>query len=402
MKEIFKEAKNIFSLKMEAGRVEEAVFGSHSGWGQRTIAKNKIDYSFGPGAKKEILEEMLGREKEIIEVIKKIYFSARNCRPDIQQVKIIFQKENQLVLIERPGGEISDKRNRYFLAVEVVAAKKGKLQKARETLAGIGEFILKEPAAFGRIPAERVAMMLEAQEAPAGQMPVVIAGEAGGTMIHEACGHGLEADFIFKKISVYSGQLGQKVASQKITVIDDPTLAGLYGSYRFDDEGTASAPTVLIEKGILKNYLTDIYYGQLLKLKSNGHGRRQSFQSQPVPRMANTYVASGQDDPKEMVAGLKKGLWVKKLGGGQVEVVSGDFVFEVEEGYLIENGQIKSPVRRAILIGNGPQVLRTVDAVGADLKFQPGHCGKDDLAAVTSGQPTLRIPMLTVGGMSLN
>lgn len=402
MKEIFLENKSVLAVKMENERLEEIISGSQTGSGQRIIDEGKINYSFSPEAKKQIIERKLAETKKIVGLVRKIYHSAKNYRKEIQQVKVNFQIEHQKVAIKNSTGEVVDRRKRFYLAVEVVAEADGRLQKAREVVASTGEFKLRKPEELGRTAAKRACLMLGAKEAPTGQLPVVISGEAGGTMIHEACGHGLEADFIAQKISIYTGRLGEKVASSKISVLDDPTIPGLFGTYKFDDEGQKAAPVVLIEKGILKNYLSDLYYAEILNLSSTGHARRQSFRSAPVPRMANTFVANGLEDPREIIRSVKKGIFVKKLGGGQVEVVSGNFVFEIEEGYLIENGKIKFPVRKAILVGNGPEVLRTCDAVGDDLNFTAGICGKDDLVPVTSGQPTLRIPQILVGGVSLN
>jgi TldD protein len=240
--------------------------------------------------------------------------------------------------------------------------------------------------------------MLDAPHAPAGRMPVVLQAEAGGTMIHEACGHALEADFVLKGISIFANRFDQKVASSKITVIDDKTLPNKFGSYNFDDEATPAQKTVLIDKGILKSFMTDIYTSRLLNLPLTSNGRRQSFKSRPVPRMSNTFIAPGEDDPEAIIGSIDYGLLVKKMGGGEVNVVTGDFVFEVTEGYLIEKGKVKNPVRGAILTGNGPKILEIIDMVGTDLKFQTGICGKYDHVPVSDGQPTLRIPEIVVGG----
>ncbi|NQT29964.1 MAG: TldD/PmbA family protein, partial [Candidatus Saganbacteria bacterium] len=215
---------------------------------------------------------------------------------------------------------------------------------------------------------------------------------------HEACGHALEADFIMKGTSIFSGKIGQKVASDLVSVVDDGTLHGRYGSYAFDDEGTPSHKTILIENGILKGYMTDRYSAQMIDLPKTGNGRRETFKSRPQPRMTNTLIVPGNMDPGEIVASVKNGLFIRRMGGGEVNVSSGDFVFEVNEGYLIENGKIKHPVRGAILTGNGPQILEIIDMVGSDLGFQTGVCGKYDHAPVADAQPTTRIPEIVVGG----
>jgi TldD protein len=240
--------------------------------------------------------------------------------------------------------------------------------------------------------------MLEAPHAPAGKMMVVLSSEAGGTLIHEACGHALEADFIMKGTSIFGGKVGQKVASSLVTVIDGASMPGRFGSYLFDDEGTASQETKLIENGILKAFMSDRFTANQLGIPASGNGRRESFRTKPVPRMTNTIIASGKSDPEQIINSIKNGLLVKRMGGGEVNVTNGDFVFEVSEGYLIENGKIKYPVRGAILTGNGPKVLEIIDMVGTDLGWQTGVCGKYDHVPVADAQPTIRIPELIVGG----
>lgn len=243
-------------------------------------------------------------------------------------------------------------------------------------------------------------MMLEARPAPAGKMAVVMAGEAGGTMIHEACGHGLEADLVQKQLSVYAGKKGQKVASDLITVIDDPTIPGKYGSYRFDDEGMPGQKSVLIENGILKDYMYDYLTARKEGRHSTGNGRRESYHDRPIPRMTNTFIAPGKDDPASILKETREGLLVKRMGGGQVNTTNGDFVFDVAEGYLIQDGKIGPAVRGATLTGNGPEVLKIIDRVGSDLGFALGTCGKDGQGVpVGDAQPTIRISQLVVGGI---
>lgn len=219
-------------------------------------------------------------------------------------------------------------------------------------------------------------------------------------MVHEACGHGLEADLVQKGLSVYQNKLGQKVAADGVSVIDDGTLPSRNGSYHFDDEGCPAQRTVLIENGILKAYMNDRMTAMRQGTSPTGNGRRESYQYRPVPRMSNTYIAPGQDDPEDIIRDTQRGLLVKRMGGGQVNTTNGDFVFDVQEGYLIENGKISSPVRGATLTGNGPQVLMDIDRVGNDLGFGLGMCGKDGQSVpVGDAQPTIRIKSLTVGGL---
>ena len=264
---------------------------------------------------------------------------------------------------------------------------------------GFELFDLHPPEEVAEVAARRSLLMLSARKAPMGRMAVVLSSEAGGTMIHEAIGHGLEADLAQQGLSVYSKKIGEKVASSLITVVDDPTLPQKRGSYAFDDEGVASRRTILVEEGILKGYLYDRLSAFEDGVESSGNGRRESYQDKPIPRMSNTMILPGKMGPEEIVHSVEKGLFVKKMGGGQVNTVNGDFIFEVNEGYLIEKGSVGEAVRGAILIGNGPQVLKEIDMVGNDLGFGIGTCGKDGQGVpVSDAQPTLRIPELVVGG----
>lgn len=341
---------------------------------------------------------------EKVGIVSKANDVARSCGKNIRQVTVRYIDTNQAVTIANSiGNYVEDNRVRTRIAVNVVAAKEGVLQTGFEGPGGTMGFELFEHydvEKISRKAAERALQMLDAKHAPTGRMPVVMSSEAGGTMVHEACGHALEADFIQKGTSVFAKKMGQKVASELITVVDDATIPGRYGSYRFDDEGTASQKKILIENGVLKDFMSDRFNAQLLGAISSGNGRRESFRTKPVPRMTNTFIQSGMSNPQEIISSIKNGLLVKKMGGGEVNVTNGDFVFEIMEAYLIENGQIKHPVRGAMLIGNGPEVLSKIDMVGWDLDFQPGTCGKFDHAPVSHGQPTIRIPEITIGGRS--
>lgn len=246
----------------------------------------------------------------------------------------------------------------------------------------------------------RALLNLQARRAQGGVMPVIIASSAGGTLVHEAVGHGLEADHICDKLSAYAGRLGEKIASEQITVIDDPTLPEKRGSYALDDEGVEPRRTVLIEQGMLKDFMFDRLSALKMGTESNGHGRRESYRYRPVVRMSNTMIAPGNDDPETILKSLDRGLFVAMMGGGQVNTVNGDFVFEVTEGYRIENGKIGEPVRGATLTGNGPEILKQIDRVGSDLGFSTGTCGKDGQnAPVSDAMPTIRIPEMVVGGL---
>jgi len=218
-------------------------------------------------------------------------------------------------------------------------------------------------------------------------------------MIHEAIGHGLEADLAQSGLSVYSGKTGQQIAAPVITVVDDATLPGRRGSFSVDDEGTEAQRTVLVDRGILKTYLYDRLTAMKDGTRSTGNGRRESYRHRPIPRMTNTMIVPGATRPGDILRSTPTGLFVRKMGGGQVNTVNGDFVFEVSEGYLIENGRVGEPVRGATLVGNGPAILMSIDLVGSDLGFSIGTCGKDGQGSpVSDAQPTLRIPEITVGG----
>ena len=242
---------------------------------------------------------------------------------------------------------------------------------------------------------------MESVAAPAGEMTVVLGPGWPGILLHEAVGHGLEGDFNRKKTSAFSGLLGERVASPGVTVVDDGTLNDRRGSLTIDDEGTATSRTVLIEDGILVGYMRDRLNARLMGAAPTGNGRRQSFAYAPIPRMTNTYMPNGNDDPEEILRSVKNGLYAVSFGGGQVDITSGKFVFTCTEAYRIEDGKIGAPVKGATLIGNGPDVLTRVSMIGNDMKLDPGigTCGKDGQGVpVGVGQPTLRIDGLTVGG----
>jgi TldD protein len=220
-------------------------------------------------------------------------------------------------------------------------------------------------------------------------------------LFHEACGHQMEADFITKGSSAYTGMVGQQVASPIVTAIDDGTIPGRRGSIRFDDDGTPSQRTVLIEKGVLKEYMWDLVEARRAgRESSTGNGRRESFRHMPMPRMTNTFIDRGEHDPEEIIRSTKKGIYIKSMAGGQADIARGDFVFNATEAYLIEDGRLTAPLRGATVMGNGPAVLKEIDMVGTDLALDPGMgmCGKMQRARVSVGQPTIRIPRVTVGG----
>jgi TldD protein len=254
---------------------------------------------------------------------------------------------------------------------------------------------------YAREAARQAILNLSAVDAPAGVMPVVLGGGWPGILLHEAIGHGLEADFNRRKTSAFSSLLGKRVASDACTIVDDGTLPFRRGSLNMDDEGTPTSRTVLIEKGILRGYITDKLNARLMGIPLTGNGRRESFQSIPLPRMTNTFMLAGESDPREIIRSVKRGLYAVSFGGGQVDITNGKFVFSASEAYLIEDGQVTKPVKGATLIGSGPEVLTKVSMVGHDLKLDEGigTCGKDGQSVpVGVGLPTIRIDEITVGG----
>ena len=256
-----------------------------------------------------------------------------------------------------------------------------------------------EPEEVANTAADRALAMLRARPAPSGKLPVVLKRGAGGVLFHEACGHGLEADLVARDASVFRGQRGEQVASPLVTLVDDGTFAREWGAYAIDDEGATAQRNVLIEDGVLTDYMWDLVRARKEGRASSGNGRRETYQHLPMVRMTNTYLLEGDEDPDDIISRTANGLYCVALGGGQVNTATGDFVFGVTEAYLIENGEITDPVRAAQLIGNGPEVLRRVDAVGSDFDTWAGTCGKDGQGVpVSSGQPTLRVSELTVGG----
>jgi len=310
-----------------------------------------------------------------------------------------------VMVMDRAGAIHGDVRPLVRLNVSVIVEAKGRREQGSYGGGGRTDyhyFLEGDRASdYAREAVRQALVNLEAVEAPAGAMTVVLGSGWPGILLHEAIGHGLEGDFNRKGTSAFSGRVGEKVASPLCTVVDDGTLPGRRGSLSIDDEGTPTACTTLIENGFLKGYMQDKLNARLMGVAPTGNGRRESYQHLPMPRMTNTYMLPGPHDPEEIIRSVKKGLYAKNFGGGQVDITSGKFVFSASEAYLIENGKITSPVKGATLIGNGPDVLTRVSMVGNDLQLDTGvgTCGKDGQSVpVGVGQPTLKVDGLTVGG----
>lgn len=319
------------------------------------------------------------------------------------QVKVAYgETEQEIYIMNSNGIFVKEFRPRVRIISEGIAEKNNLLQRGYDAMGGLGTFSwLKNEDINGMVvkTIDKATNLLSAREAPSGTMDIVLSGEAGGTMVHEACGHGLEGDIVKKGMSIYGRKIGEKVASSLVTVIDDGTIKGKYGTSYYDDEGTKTNKNILIEKGILKGYMCDLRSAENLGLQATGNGRREGYFVPPITRMTNTYIAPGGMDKDSILASVDQGLFVKKMGGGQVNTTTGDFVFEVSEGYLINKGIVKEQVRGATLIGNGPNVLNKIDMVGSDFAYSLGICGKDGQGVpVADAQPTLRIPALIVGG----
>ncbi|MCC7383689.1 MAG: TldD/PmbA family protein [Deltaproteobacteria bacterium] len=330
---------------------------------------------------------------------------ARGTSPRIAEVRVVLRDLARRTAIAGSDGRLGGTETvRAALSVEVIARHGDRTETAHEAIGGTGGFELLDQghvAHAARIAALRAVRTLDARPAPAGAMPVVLAAEAGGTFVHEAVGHPLEADLVHEGLSVFGGRIGEPIASAALSVVDDATLAGKNGSFPLDDEGTPAQRTLLIDRGVLVGYLSDERTARLLGLVTTGKARRESFRDRPLVRMSNTLITPGKDDPRAIIRDTERGLYVVRMGGGEVDTLTGHFVFEVSEAYLIRGGRIADPVRGATLTGDTQAVLQSIDRVGSDLGFGLGVCGKDGQdVPIADGEPTLRIPELVVGGPS--
>jgi TldD protein len=340
---------------------------------------------------------------EKVELLTRADAAARSEGAAITQVAAGYGDSRRRILVANSDGLlVGDDQVRTRLGVSCVALGDTGMQTGYETAAltvGFELFERVQAEDVAREAARRALTKLSARPAPSGVLPVVLKGGTGGILFHEACGHGLEADHIAKDSSVYTGRVGELVASPLVTLVDDGTMGPEWGSFAIDDEGRPAQRNVLISEGVLTDYMWDFLRARKEGRTSSGNGRRQSYQHLPMVRMTNTYLIDGTDDPDEIVAQTPNGVYVAKLGGGQVNTATGDFVFGMNEAYLIEGGRITEPLRDANLIGNGPDVLKSIDAIGDDFAMGPGTCGKDGQAVpVGCGQPTVRISGVTVGG----
>jgi TldD protein len=350
-----------------------------------------------------ILPEDVAKARKV-ELLRRADATARSAGSAITQVTARYGDSRRRILVANSDGLLTeDDQVRTLFTVMAVASGDTGMQTGYQSLGrtvGFELFDSYDVDDIAREAADRALLKLAARPAPSGTMPVVIGPGGGGVLFHEACGHGLEADLVAKGASVFAGRVGERVADRRITLVDDGTMAEEWGAFAVDDEGSLAQRNVLIEDGILTDYMYDLLRSRKEGRARSGNGRRQSYKHLPMVRMTNTYVLAGPDEPDDIIAGTPDGVYVAHLGGGQVNTATGDFVFGMTEAYLIENGQITEPIREGNLIGNGPAVLASIDAVGHDFAMgSPGMCGKDGQGVpVGDGVPTLRVPALTVGG----
>jgi TldD protein len=430
------------SLGLDESLVKSATEGISAGCGVRVVQGEKTGYAYtddlaperilhaarvaahiaaGPSevsrvsVEREFLRHDLypvgaapGEElRQKLDLLERADHAARAYDPRIFQVRAGYADEERRVLVATSDGRLmEDFQPLRRLSVLALARQDGNIQRGMDGGGGrVGlEFFraVRTPEDFAREAARQAIVQLEAVDAPAGEMTVVLGPGWPGILLHEAVGHGLEADFNRKQVSAFSGLIGRQVASPLCTVVDDGTMPGRRGSLNVDDEGNPTSQTVLIEKGVLKGYLQDRLSSRILGTATTGNGRRESYRHIPMPRMTNTFLLAGQDDPADIIRSVPRGLYCANFGGGQVDITSGKFVFSASESYLIEDGRLGRPVRNATLIGNGPDVMRKITMVGHDLKLDLGigTCGKEgQTVPVGVGIPTVKVERLTVGGV---
>jgi TldD protein len=436
--EIFVEERESTAQKLDDGRVEDVASGHDHGAGIRVIANDKVAYAYtnvltedsliaaahtaragltasGRGSVADLrrvdpaVTHPVRRPPLDVDIAEKVLAlqsadeAARSAGAAIRQVSISYADVRQKVVIANTDGLlVGDDRTRVRFAVQVVAARDGRIATGFEAPGHSGGFELLEdrpPAELGAKAAAKALKMLEARPAPAGEFPVVLAPGTGGVLIHEACGHGLEADTLVKEASVYAARQGERFGSEQVTIVDDGGDVGAWGSFGVDDEGTPAQRTVLFDRGVLVGHLSDRRSAAKIGHPPTGNGRRQSYAHLPIVRMSNTYLLPGPDDASEIIRSVERGVYAATFAGGEVNPATGNFVFGMSEAYMIENGELTYPLRGANLIGNGPDVLGAIDAIAGDFGRNEGVCGKDGQhAPVTNGMSTVLLRRMTVGG----
>lgn len=442
--DIYFQSSHFESWVLEGGIVKEGSYSIEQGAGVRVVSGEKTGFAYsdkvelsillaaaknvkaiarqGQNAQRKVIDNKLRTEyypavnplksladQEKIALLRKVDIETRKLDSRIEEVIIsLVGVYEQILLANQDGSLVSDIRPLTRMSVTVILEDKGKREQGSMGGGARTDYAYfldqNKAVAYGKEAVRQAIVNLEAVDAPAGIMTVVLGPGWPGILLHEAIGHGLEGDFNRKGTSAFAGKVGERIASELCTVVDDGTLQGRRGSLSIDDEGVPTENTVLIDKGILKGYMQDKMNARLMGVQSTGNGRRESYAHLPMPRMTNTYMLPGKDDPEDIIKSVKKGLYAKNFGGGQVDITSGKFVFSASEAYLIEDGKITRPVKGATLIGNGPDVLTKVSMVGNDLELDTGvgTCGKEGQSVpVGVGQPTIKIDGLTVGGTSV-
>ena len=437
--EIYIEEKDSFSVTVENGKVENSGIRHSYGAGVRLFNKLQSVYGYTNEVNERALTKLIQnlsasfndkqslkleslvtkkaknlskieqsfsstKDEEIVEYLKKGELVLREFDKRIVRTEISFSYSvSKVQIVTTKGINHLDYKERGRCGLMCVAADQGKIETGFEgpgASAGFEYFAKNvDIEAVARNTAEKTIMMLEAKECPSGKMPVVIGKGFGGTLFHEACGHPLEASSVAKNLSVFSGKVGQQIASPILSAVDDGTIPNEWGSNNIDDEGNKTEKTLLIENGILKDYLIDDFNGRRMGRKGNGACRRQSYKYEPTSRMSNTYICAGKSTVEEIISATKFGLYAKTLEGGQVNPVTGEFNFGCSEAYLIRDGKICEPVRGASVIGTGPDILMKIDMIANDLELAQGMCGASSgFLPVDVGQPTIRVSEMTVGG----
>lgn len=435
--ELYLETRTVTRVTMSDSAIESVEQGIFAGCGVRAIAGDRTGYAYADSFEPEDLmvaarssaaiasgsavdeQSMIFQvetparsirflrpfdeveQDERVGWLKRIDETARAYDPSVQQVTIEHSDEMlRFAVINSEGLWMEDTLPLLYNRVNCVANKNGNIGTGFVRIShrlGAEQMDNDRPGEAGREAARQAVVMTGAETAPTGEMPVILAA-GGGVLFHEAVGHGLEADFVHKGTSAYTGRVGEVVASNRVSVIDDGRMADMRGSFNIDDEGTPPQMNILIEAGVLRGFLTDRIRAQALDTSRTGNGRRQSYRYPPMVRMTNTYLYQGEDSVEQMIKDTKSGLFAATLGGGEVDTTSGNFTFGIREAYKIEDGKLGGPVRGAVLVGNGPEIMKRIDRVGPDMQFWPGTCGKGQWVPITSGSPTLRISSMTVGG----
>ena len=435
--EIFVEDRSSTAFRMEDSRVEDVASGREKGAGIRVLTGDRATYAYTNLLTEDALRDaaraagagtstigstsidLRRSQPNVDHPVRKppadtpagdkaaslviANDSARAAGDEIRQVIVSYADIQQKVLIANSNGLlVEDDRTRVRFAVQVVAGRGDQISTGFEAPGHSGGFELldaRPPAELGAKAAQKAITMLDSKPSPAGEFPVVLAPGTGGVLIHEACGHGLEADTLVKDASVYANRRGERFGSTDVTIVDDATEVGSWGSFGVDDEGTPAQRTVLFDQGVLVGHLSDLRSAEKIGHPPTGNGRRQSYAHLPIVRMTNTNLLPGPDDPDEIIRSVDRGVYVATFAGGEVNPATGNFVFGMSEAYMIEKGAIAYPIRGANLIGNGPQVLGVIDAIAADYDRKEGVCGKDGQhAPVTNGMSTVLLGRMTVGG----